>query len=114
MLDNLTDEQVYQLNVLDEYLRYVGTEMLEKETNEAKTIAKLKDTSTTPSVIMQMVDHMKFQNDKVMMLEADVHQLQNQVRELVEALNAMIMTQRAGLGDAEGKMYSIKNYHGIF
>ena len=114
MLDNLTEEQVYQLGVLDEYIRYVGTAELEKITGEAKTVAKLKDTHSTPSFIIGMVDQLTFQQNKIMNLEADVFQMQTHIREITDSLNSFMKVQRTALSEADSKMTSVKSYHGIW
>jgi len=114
MIDNLTEEQLYQLGVIDEYLRYVGTSELESIATEAKTVAKLKNMQTLPSVVVSIVDHVTFQQNKISNLEADITQLRSHVGQLTDALHLIISSQTSTLQNADSKLTQIKNYHGIY
>lgn len=108
---HFTEEQKRQLRILDEYLRYVDLDELQRQTSEAMTVLALRgDAPPFPSVIDAIVTRIEYLETENMNYNQRLTDTNNDI----QMLSRILRNQQKANEENSSDLNSLCSRHGIW
>lgn len=108
---SFSNEQEKQLNILDEYLRYMDLDKLDRHTNEVKVVEKLKDNDpAAPSLLLALVE-------RIDILETTNNELNRRITTLtndIRSLTIIARTEQKAANENADSLNSLCSKHSVW